>query len=67
MKELVKNLKFAWEYTKDQKLKLVLMLLVNISSIFVSILVPIVYAKIMVELTNNEFYNLLIIGLLLAF
>ncbi len=66
MKEFIRNLKFAWVYTKGQKWKLIAMLFVNIFSIVVSILVPIAYAKIMVEITNNDFYNLLIVGALLS-
>ena len=67
MKEFWNNLKFAWKYTKDQKWMLILMIFVNIFSIAVSIAVPILYARVMVELTNNEFYNLLIVGFLISF
>lgn len=67
MKEFIKNLKFAWNYTKDQKLKLILLFFINILAIIVSILMPIYYAKIMVELSNNDLFNLFIVAIILAF
>lgn len=67
MKEFIKNLKFAWNYTKDQKLKLILLFFINILAIIVSILMPIYYAKIMVELSNNNLFNLFIVAIILAF
>ena len=63
MKEFFKNLKFAWIYTKDQKWKLFFLFFVNILLIIVSILMPIYYAKVLVEITNNEFYRLFVVAL----
>ena len=53
MKELWKNLKFAWTYAKDQKLKLIAYLICNIIHVVISIIVPIITAQIIVKLTSN--------------
>ena len=59
MKELCKNLKFAWSYAKDQKIKLFCYILFNIFAMLISIIVPIISANIIVDLTNNKFYQVL--------
>ena len=63
MKEFIKNLKFAWTYSKDQKFKLIKYIICNIFSIIISIIIPILSAKIIVELTNNQFYQLIMIAI----
>ena len=65
MKEFLKNLKLAWIYTKDQKIRLILYIFCNIISIFISICIPILSAKIIVNLTNNNFKQLLLISLVI--
>ena len=67
MKELIKNLQFSWKYAKSQKNKLICYILFNILSILISIIVPILSAKIIVELTNSEFYQVLIISIVILF
>lgn len=67
MKEFIKNLKFAWKYSKDQKFKLIKYIICNISSIFISVVIPILSAKIIVELTNNQFYQLIMIAIAIFF
>ena len=63
MKEFIKNLKFAWIYSKSQKYKLIKYIICNIFSIIISIVIPILSAKIIVELTNNQFYQLIMIAI----
>ena len=63
MKELINNLKYAWKYVKNQKKYLFLYLIVNIFLIAISIIIPILSAKIIVELTNNKFYELILIAI----
>ena len=63
MKEFIKNLKFAWTYSKGQKNKLIKYIICNIFSIFISIIIPILSAKIIVKLTNNQFYQLILIAI----
>lgn len=67
MREFVKNLKFAWKYTRNQKWKLVILFFVNIASIIVSIIVPINYAKVTVALSNNEMHRLLAVAIVMIF
>ena len=63
MKEFIKNLKFAWKYSKDQKFKLIKYIICNIIAIIISVIIPILSAKIIVELTNNQFYQLILIAI----
>ncbi|MBQ9071814.1 MAG: ABC transporter ATP-binding protein [Bacilli bacterium] len=63
MEEFWKNLKFAWKYCKDQKSKLIKYIICNIFSMIISIVIPMLSAKIIVELTNNEFYQLILIAI----
>ncbi|MBR6689962.1 MAG: ABC transporter ATP-binding protein [Bacilli bacterium] len=63
MKEFIKNLKFAWIYCKDQKSKLIKYIICNIFSMIISIVIPMLSAKIIVELTNNQFYQLILIAI----
>ena len=55
MKEFFKNIKFVWKYAKSEKWKLIKYILCNIIAIAISIIVPILSAKIIVSLTNNLF------------
>ena len=63
--EFFKNLKFAWNYAKDQKKNLIWFIIVNILIIIISVVVPILSAKIIVYLTDNEFHQLLLIALII--
>jgi len=64
LKEFFKNLKFAWKYTKGQKKNLIKYLIVSILAIIVSVLLPILYAKELILLTDNLFIQLIFISLL---
>lgn len=65
MKELWHNLKFVWQYSKDQKWNLVKYIFVNLLIVAMCIVVPILGAKAIIFLTNNDFYQLLFTGTLL--
>lgn len=65
MKELLKNLKFAWKYAKDQKKKLWLLIIINIVQIVISIVAPILSAKVVISLTSNEYMEILLISVLM--
>lgn len=67
MKELLKNIKSTWQYTKEEKNKLIGYLLCDVISIIISISVPILSAKTIVHLTNNEFYQVLLISIVILF
>lgn len=65
MKELIKNLKFAWTYAKDQKKNLIFYILGNIIVIMISICAPILSAQIIVKLTDNAFNQVLFISIII--
>ncbi|MBO5143095.1 MAG: ABC transporter ATP-binding protein [Clostridia bacterium] len=65
MKEFIKNLKFAWIYTKKQKMKLLFFLILNAITVGVGVVLPILTAKQLVELTNNELEQVAIITLVI--
>lgn len=65
MKELWSNLKFAWNYTKDQKKRIFFYILCNIISIIISIFVPILSARVIVDLTSNKFQQVIYISIVI--
>lgn len=62
MKELWTNLKFAWVYAKDQKVLLIKYIIANVLNIIISLVVPILSAKIIIHLTENNFYQLILMS-----
>lgn len=58
--EFWRGIKFIWGYARDQKLKLFLFILGNLFSVAISILVPILGAKQIIHITNNELSSLLV-------
>ena len=65
LKEVVGNLKFAWKYAKDDKMKIIGFAVCNIVQIIISIIVPIVGAKIIVSLTANKLFQVLFMAVIL--
>ncbi|MEG0995107.1 MAG: ABC transporter transmembrane domain-containing protein, partial [Bacilli bacterium] len=65
MKEFIKNLKFTWKYVKKLKGKLIKYCLLNIMAVIISIIVPLLSARLIVELTSNNFHQLLLIGMVM--
>lgn len=63
MKELFPNLKLLWKYSKDQKSKIILYAISHVISIFIGIVLPILSAKIIIELTSNNFQQLILIAI----
>lgn len=66
MKEFFKNIKFVWKYAKSEKWKLIKYILCNVIAIAISIIVPILSAKIIISLTNNIFNQLLFLAVVLC-
>lgn len=62
MKDLVDNLKFAWNYAKGQKKRIIIYILCNIVSILISVFVPILSARVIVDLTISQFQQVLLIS-----
>ena len=67
MKDLFKNLKFAWKYTRGVRLKLFFFVLFCIIQVGISIFVPIISANIIVNLTNNLLIQVLNLSIVLLF
>ena len=66
-KELFGNLKFAWKYAKKEKLKVYGFMICGIFHIIISVIVPVVSAKIIVNLTNSKLRQVLFVALVLFF
>ena len=62
--EFFKNLKFAWNYAKNQKKNLIWFIIVNILIIVISVVVPILSAKIIVYLTDSFGISAVAVGTL---
>lgn len=65
MKEFLNNLKFSWKYARRYKKELIGYTLLSILSIFVSIVLPILSARIIVSLTSSDFKQVLFISCVL--
>ena len=57
LKEVWDNLKFTWKYVKSQKINIIGFAICNIVMIIISVIVPVISAKIIVNLTSNNFIN----------
>ena len=65
MKEFAKNIKFAWFYAKNQKKEVFGFIFLNFLQIINSVISPIVSAQIIVSLTNNKLYQVIILALVM--
>ena len=65
MKDLFKNLKFAWQYVKGDRKYLLIIIFVNIIDIILNVITPILSAKIIIELTANNFKRLVFIAIMI--
>ena len=65
MKELKTNLKFVYQYAKGEKKRFAIFVLLNAISVGISILSPILSAKVIVALTQEEFRQIIYIALLM--
>ena len=65
MKEFIKNYKKVWPYMKDEKKHIIGYILIALTSITVNIIVPIVSASVIVNLTENNLKQLVYMALIL--
>lgn len=65
MSEFKRNLFFAWKYLKGEKRKIILSIVCNLVGVFISIVLPIVSARVIVYLTTNKLQQLLLLSILL--
>jgi len=61
-KETIQNFKKSWKYIKNQKGKLFLCLFFSLMLTLISVIVPLMSAKVIMSITNSEFKTLLILG-----
>ena len=65
MKETIFNIKFAWQYIKEQKLRLFGYAASSIFTIIISVILPILSAQIIVNLTSNKLQQVIYISLVI--
>ena len=65
MKELFKHLKFAWKYVKGQKSKIVFVAIIGFIMAILGVIVPILSAQLIVNLTSNKLAQLLSIAIII--
>ncbi len=66
MKEFIQSLKFTWKYAKKEKGRIILFGIANLVNVIFSILIPIIDAKIIIELTANHFERLIFMAICLT-
>ena len=62
MKEYLQNIKQLWRFLKDQKVRMILVVIINIMFTIVSIVMPILGAKQILALTNNQLHQLVVVA-----
>ena len=65
MSELIKNLKFTWKYVKGQKSKVVFVGIIGLIMAILGVIVPILSAQLIVNLTSNKLTQLLSIAIII--
>lgn len=62
MKDTLKNIKFAWFYAKNEKWKIIKYIIANMIEVMISIIIPIISSKMIIMLTNNNLYQLVLMA-----
>lgn len=65
MKEFINNLKFAWKYANTEKSKIAVIVVSNFIRIVLSVIAPILSAKIIVSLTSNDYAQIFLIAIMI--
>ena len=65
MNEFRKNLVFTWRYSKKQKSRIIAFVFCSFLHIVISVIVPIISAKIIINFTSNQLNQVLWMGLVL--
>ncbi len=66
MKEFIQSLKFTWKYAKKEKIRIILFWMASLINAIFSILIPMIDAKIIIELTANHFERLILMAICLT-
>ena len=62
MKDFINNIKFAYLYAREDKKYLITIIFLNIVSICLKLVLPILSAKIIVALTNNSYIQIITVA-----
>lgn len=65
MSELKKNIFNLWKYLKPQKKQIILSVICDIFRIFVSVVIPILSARVIIYLTDNKLHQLIMISIVI--
>ena len=65
MSELIRNLKFAWGYASGQKARIILFAITSLIISVIGAIIPLLSARIIVNLTSNELEQLIYISIVL--
>ncbi len=65
MLDFWKNIKFTWKYAKEYKKKIILFVICSLLQVMISVILPIVSAKIIVSLTDDQLMQVLILAFVL--
>ncbi len=63
MKDTISNIKFVWRYAKDEKWRFIVFTFISIIQIFVSVISPVLSAKIIVSLTSEEYKQIIYLAI----
>ena len=66
MKEFMQSLKFTWKYAKREKIRIILFGISSLINAIFSIIIPMIDAKIIIELTANHFERLIFMAICLT-
>ena len=64
LNELKRNLKFVWNYSKYEKKRLIIFIILSLFETAISIALPLVSARIIVELTSNKLSQFIFMGMI---
>ena len=65
MKETISNLKFVWAYSKNSRKYFYFYIILSVISIAINIVIPILSARVIINLTNNAYIQLAFIALVI--
>ena len=65
MKSILDNIKFVWKYAKNEKKSLILIAIIYLIDIALNVITPILSAKIIIELTTNNFERIILIAVMI--
>ena len=65
MKDFFKNIKFAWNYAKNEKKYIIISIVMSILDVILRIILPILSARIIIALTGNNYIRIILISIII--